>query len=105
MASKSSPGIAALAFALILPAGAFLLAVVARTTPQPGLAHAADAFVNWYASRMWTLWLLLLALPFVVLVTGGMALADGRTPRFPFVVTTLLSGVILAVVVLHMAAN
>ena len=83
----------------------FLLAVVARNVPQSGVAHAAAAFVDWYATRMWTLWLLLLALPFVALLTGGMALAGGRTPRFPFVATTLLSIVILAVVVLHMAAN
>jgi hypothetical protein len=38
-------------------------------------------------------------------VSGLAALAQARRPRFPFVATTLVSAVILAIVVLHMAAN
>ena len=82
-----------------------MLALVGRRLPQPDLARSADQLVDWYAARMWTLWLLLLALPFAALATGGAALSQGLRPRFPFVVTTLLSAVILVVVVLHMAAN
>ncbi len=88
-----------------MPAGIFLLAVVARSVPRPGVSHAADALVQWYAARLWTLWLLLLALPVTSLAIGGSALIQNLTPRFPFVVTTLLSTLILVVVVLHMAAN
>ena len=105
MASKFSLWIAAAGLALIAPAGVFMIALVARHVPQPDLARSADHLVDWYGARMWTLWLLLLALPFAAFATGGAALSQGLRPRFPFVVTTLLSAVILAIVVLHMAAN
>jgi len=91
--------------ALIVPAGLFMCALVARNLPQTALASPAEGLVAWYSARMWTLWLLLLAMPCAALVTGGAALAQARTPRVAFVVTTLLSAVFLAIVVLHMAAN
>jgi hypothetical protein len=80
----------------------------------------------WYSARMWTLWLLLLALPFAVLVTGCATLLsnwnrDVELPRTgrqslanlvpaPFATlfvagTTLASAGILAIVALHMLAN
>jgi len=105
LASKSSLGAAAAALALIAPAGLFMCALVARNLPQPEAARAAEQLVMWYSARMWTLWLLLLALPGVALVTCGAALAQAWRPRIAFVVTTLLSAVFLAIVVLHMAAN
>ena len=88
-------------------------------------AHAAEQVVRWYAGRLWTLWVLLLALPFTVLVTGcatlwqefasgtnllrtaRQSLATFRSNLATLVVaaTTLAAGIILAIVVLHMAAN
>jgi hypothetical protein len=79
----------------------------------------------WYAARMWSLWILLLALPITVLVTGGAALLrnwnrDTALPstarqllaviRAQFAmllvaVATLTAGGILLIVVLHMLAN
>lgn len=80
----------------------------------------------WYAGRVWTLWVLLLALPFTVLVTGGftllrswnrgvampeearrwLAAVRGQSAATLFVAaTTLAAAGILAIVVLHMAAN
>jgi len=85
-------------------------------------AHTAQRLVLWYAGRMWTLWVLLLALPLTVLVTGCItlrhtwnrdaiaarqALAMIRTHLTTLVVlaTTLGATAILAIVVLHMLAN
>lgn len=82
-----------------------MAALVARKLPQPVLASPAEQLVAWYSARMWTLWLLLLALPMAAFFGGCASLAQAWTPRFVFVATTLLSAVILAIVVLHMAAN
>ena|SRR5579864_4712107 len=107
---------------LILPAILFLGSVVARNI-QP-LEPAAERVVMWYAARMWTLWVLLLALPSVVFLTGCVTFFGGRnnaaamgqvsgvlaamradrTLRF-VAALTLTAGVVLSVVVLHMAAN
>jgi uncharacterized membrane protein len=63
----------------------------------------------WYSARMWTLWLLLLILPFAVLVSGCATLLRSRQRGAelpPFVAgATLASAGILTVVVLHMLAN
>ncbi len=119
--------IAALQLALIFPAALFLAAVLVGTggAPQYGLAHVAQRIVTWYSARMWTLWLLLLALPLAVLVTGCATLlrswnqgAELPHPARPSLATipaplatlfvagmTLISAGILAIVVLHMVAN
>lgn len=119
--------LAAMELALLFPAGLFMTALVARHL-QPlsyELAHSAHLLVLWYAGRVWTLWVLLLALPFTTLVTGCAALVqtwnrDVGPPvkarqavgvigaHFDTVViaaTTLISGIILAIVVLHVLAN
>jgi hypothetical protein len=119
--------IAALELLLLFPAALFMAALVVRQL-QPLLAaaaQAAQAIVLWYAGRVWTLWVLLIALPLAVLVTGGAALWRGwredaglrQAARRPFVairthgaavfvaVTTLGAGVFLAIVALHMMAN
>jgi hypothetical protein len=62
---------------------------------------------------MWTLWVLLLALPFTVLVTGCATLRYNWNRELPHTArqllavaaTTLAAGGILAIVVLHMLAN
>lgn len=116
--------IAAMQLALILPAAFFMTAVLvgAGDAPQYELARVAQRIVMWYSARMWTLWLLLLALPFVVLVAGcatllqswnhvphpaRQSLAMIPAPLVTLFVagTTLASAGILAIVVLHMLAN
>jgi hypothetical protein len=108
---------------LILPAAFFMTALVVRNL-QPLLpALAAQRIVMWYAGQMWTLWVLLLALPLIVLVTGGATLLRGarlgppNTPprslsmfraspaRLFVAAATLAAAAILVIVVLHVLAN
>lgn len=116
--------IAALNAVLIFPAALFMAALVLRELPP--LQIAAQQFVMWYAGRIWTLWVLLLALPFTVLVTGSVTLLHswdramampvqgrqwlaavrGQSGATLFVAAmTLAAAGILAIVVLHMAAD
>jgi hypothetical protein len=104
--------VAALQLALLLPAALFLTAVLvgAGDPPQYELARVAQGIVAWYAARMWTLWSLLLVLPFAVLVAGSATLLRvwNRVVEIPMIFvagTTFTSAGILAVVVLHMLAN
>ena len=119
--------IAAIELALIFPAALFMTALVVRNLQplQYEPAHAAQQLVMWCAGRIWTLWLLLLALPLTVLVTGCATLLHRwtrdmelrQTARQSFAATrahlatllvaatTLTAGGILAIVVLHMLAN
>ena len=112
---------------LIFPAVLFMAALVVRNlSPLQGEpAHTAQQIVTWYAERMWTLWVLLIALPLGVLVTGCLtfgrnwngragllqgakqALAVIRANGAMLVVAllTVTAGVILMIVVLHMLAN
>ena len=88
-------------------------------------AHSAQQVVMWYAARMWSLWILLLALPIAVLVAGcatlvrswkrdtallqaaRQSLVEIRAHFATLVVVgaTLTAGGILAIVVLHMLAD
>lgn len=116
--------VAALDAVLILPAALFMAALVIRELPP--LQSGAQQFVMWYAARMWTLWVLLLALPFTVLVTGGVTLlrswdrgmtvpqqtrqwlaaVRGQSAATLFVAAMAVAAAgILVIVVLHMAAN
>jgi len=69
--------VTAMQLALLLPAALFMTAVLvsAGDAPQYDLARIAQRVVMWYSARLWTLWLLLLALPFAVLVSGAVTLA------------------------------
>ena len=120
-------GIAAIQLALIWPAALFLTAVLvgAGDPPQYELAHIAQRIVTWYSARAWTLWLLLLALPCAVVITGcatllrswyddvalphatRASLATIPAPLAMLVVAwaTLTSACIMVVVALHMLAN
>src|ERR1039458_2263742 len=62
---------------LIFPAIFFMGALVVRQLLplQHEPAHTAHRIVMWYAGRVWTLWVLLIALPLAVLVTGCVTLA------------------------------
>lgn len=110
---------------LISPAVLFLLAVIVQRLPlQAEPALTAQHIVNWYAHRMWTLWILLLALPLSVLMSGCISLwgssASAQVAGFPqkvvaafhlagsrrlVAVTTITAAVIVGIVILHMAAN
>jgi len=85
-------------------------------------AYAAQRLVMWYSERMWTLWVLLLALPFIVLVTGcatlrdtwirhvesarqSLALIHAHFATLCVAATTLAAGGILAIVALQMLLN
>ncbi|MBV8843285.1 MAG: hypothetical protein JO307_10795 [Bryobacterales bacterium] len=98
--------VAAIELALIFPAALFLAAVIApNLISQP--APAAHGLVMWYAARMWTLWVLLLALPLTALVIGCATLKRLRPdPGTLYVaVATLAAAGMLAIVILHMLAN
>ena len=111
----SRPFAATVQLALIVPAALFLLAVFARGVGpiESDSAQTAQAIVTWYSSRLWTLWVLLLALPIGAFVIGGATLAGGRQPSAAVgrgatgavATATIAAGAILAVVVLHMLAN
>jgi uncharacterized protein YceK len=103
---------------LILPAALFMTALLVRMLQplQHEPARTAEQIVQWYAERQWTLWILLMALPLAVLVTGCATLMknDGRKnlaairaqPAMLLVAAaTLTAGVFLVIVVLHMLAN
>lgn len=71
--------IAATEVLLIFPAALFLAALLVRQA-QPERyepAHTAQRIVAWYAARPWTLWVLLIALPFAVLASGSATLLRG----------------------------
>ena len=108
----------------IFPSVLFMGALVVRALQslQNEPAHAVQQIVMWFAGRMWSLWVLLLALPFAVLVTGCVTLAHecrddirlSQTARRILAAihadraiasVTVTAGAILAIVVLHMAAN
>jgi ABC-type Fe3+ transport system permease subunit len=115
--------IAALEFALIFPAALFMGALVFRTLGSLGYepAHRAQQLVMWYAGRMWTLWVLLLALPFAALLIGcatlyrdaellhsgrqALSVLRRRWATLLVAVTTVAAVGILAIVILHMLAN
>jgi len=68
--------IAAAELLLIAPAALFMTALFVRNLQpqQYEPAHSAQRIVMWYAGRLWTLWVLLMALPFAVFVIGCVTL-------------------------------
>jgi len=119
--------IAAIQLVVIFPGALFLTAVVARDLQllQYEPAHIAQEIITWYSDRHWTLWALLIGLPFAALLNGGIVLLrnsndgtdEGQIVEQTFAVirtqlptqiiaaTTLAAGLILTVVILHMLAN
>jgi hypothetical protein len=112
---------------LISPAVLFLFAVILQGLQplQKEPAHTAQHIVMWYAERIWTLWILLLALPLSVLISGCISLLqDSRGSaqvaslpqkalaalhpagaRTSVAATTVTAAVIVGIVILHMLAN
>lgn len=119
--------IAVMELVLIFPAVLFMTALALRNLLplQYEPARSAQQLVMWYAGRMWTLWLLLLGLPLIVLVGGcaellrsynrdivlphtsykSLAMVRAHLSFLFIAATTLIAGVILAIVVLHVLAN
>jgi hypothetical protein len=119
--------IAVMELVLIFPAVLFMTALVLRNLQplQYEPARSAQQLVMWYAGRMWTLWFLLLGLPLIVLVSGcaellrsynrdivlplasqkSLAMVRTHLSSLFIAATTLVAGVILAIVVLHVLAN
>jgi hypothetical protein len=119
--------IAVMGLVLIFPAALFMTALALRNLQplQYEPARSAQQLVMWYAGRMWTLWVLLIGLPFIVLVSGckellrswsrdivlpltsRKSLAMVRSHLAPLFIaaTTMIAGVILAIVVLHVLSN
>jgi hypothetical protein len=73
--------IACLQLVLIFPAALFMASLVVRNFGplQYEPAHTAQQIVMWYAGRLWTLRVLLFALPCIVLVSG-IAVLRSRNP-------------------------
>jgi hypothetical protein len=109
---------------LLLPAALFMISLMLRRLPASGLSMAAQDTVMWYAERPWTLWLLLLTLPFGVFVlgcttllqdcgaVGHRVLVEKSLSAFPInrasvfiAALTLVAAIILLIVGLHMLAN
>jgi hypothetical protein len=119
--------IAVLELVLIFPAALFMTALMLRNLQplQYEPARIAQQLVMWYAGRMWTLWVFLLGLPFIVLVSGcaellrswnrdiilpltsrkSLAMVRAHLASLFLAATTLIAGVILAIAVLHVLAN
>ena len=64
---------------LVSPAALFMTALFVRNWQPEEYepAHSAQRIVVWYSARPWTLWILLMALPFAVLVIGCTTLVRG----------------------------
>jgi hypothetical protein len=117
--------IAILQLLLIFPAALFMASLVVRNLGPMNYepAHTAQQIVMWYAGRMWTLRMLLFALPCVVLISGWAALRTwyrdtvqlgthrslpSSLPHWPVrlvSVTTVASAGILAIVGFHVLTH
>jgi hypothetical protein len=124
---RANRTLAAAELLLIFPATLFMGALVVRQLSplQQEPAYTAQRIIMWYAGRIWTLWVLLITLPLVVLVTGFLTLLrnwsdDAKLPQAEqltlaairadrtmklVAATTLTAGVVLVIVALHMLAN
>ena len=119
--------IAATELLLIFPAVLFMTALFLRVLQpqQYEPAHTAQQIVMWYAGRQWTLWVLLITLPIIVLVIGCAVLLsswnsdDGlrQAARHPLIAIhthiltlfvaaeTMTAGLVLAVVIVHILTH
>jgi hypothetical protein len=119
--------LAAVQLLLMCPAILFMGALVVRQLSplQQEPAYTAQRIVMWHAARLWTLWVLLITLPFAVLVMGSVTFLRSRSQdhelpqgvqqvpaairadraTYFIAVMTLTAGVVLTIVALHMLAN
>lgn len=119
------PAVAATELLLVFPAALFMTALFVRNlqSQQYEPAHTAQRIVDWYAASPHVgLWLLLIALPLVVLFLGVVTLARnwkadaelrqaaqqvaqnirGHVATLLVTLATLTAGGILAIVALHL---
>lgn len=124
MARATRTAVAAMEFVLVAPALIFFAAIFFRNF-FPINDNGAEQIVQWYAGRHWSLWVLLIALPMTVLILGfstlfrswneeaglrqdaGHALTLIRTHLSVVLIglVTLMAGVMLAFVAVHMVLN
>lgn len=119
--------IAATELLLVFPAVLFMTGLFVRNVQPVQYEPAATAqrIVMWYAGRHWTLWVLLIALPVAVLVTGGASLLRtwnedgelraaarqtiaairGHLATVLLAAATVTAGGILAIVAVHMMTD
>ncbi len=112
---------------LISPAALFMTSLLARRVDAPlnEPARTAQQIVEWYSANLWTLWVLLIALPITVLALGCATLLgswdEQADPRLAvrrlggairsqpltmlIAAASLTAGCMLAFVILHMLAN
>ena len=112
---KHNSLVAALDVVLIVPGALFLTAVLVGLgdPPQYELAHVAQRIAGWYSAQRWTLPVLLMGMPFAAFVMGcatllqpqSMAVIRQHVTTILVAATTLAAAGIMAIVVLHMAAN
>ena len=120
-------GLALVNLVLILPACLFMFALLVRLwlPLQTGMGIPAQQMIMWYSGRLWTLWLLLVTLPLIALISGWVGLVRSWTgdielrqaARHPLVairthgpvvfvaLETLIAGMILAIVAVHVLMN
>ena len=120
--------IAATELLLVLPAALFMTALVVRSLQpvQYEPAHTAQQIVTWYAARPYVgLWVLLIALPLAVVITGcatllrswhcnvelrqaarqTLAAVRAHLAMLLVAAATLTAGGILAIVAVHMLTD
>ena len=120
--------LAATEILLVFPAALFMASLFVRNLqPQPyEPAHTAQRIVEWYAARPHLgLWVLLIALPFAVLLTGALTLvtawkadaavrqsarqlagiARAHIATLTVAIATFTAGSILAIVALHVLTD
>ena len=123
-----SSSLAALELLLVFPAVLFMISLVARSIQprQYEPAHTAQRIVDWYAARPHMgLWVLMIALPMLVMVVGCITLARSwrrnealrqaawntinslraHLATFLILVATAMAGGILAIVALHVLTD
>jgi hypothetical protein len=119
--------IAATELLLIFPAVLFMTALLLRVLQpqQYEPAYTAQQIVMWYAGRQWTLWVLLITLPIIVLVIGCAVLLTiwngdvglWQAVRHPLIAIrthiptlfiaaeTLTAGLVLVVAIVHILTH
>ncbi|HUK29583.1 MAG TPA: hypothetical protein VLV89_00615 [Candidatus Acidoferrum sp.] len=124
---KQARLIAALGLTLIFPAALFMAALVVRNFNSLPFnsAEFAQRIVMSYAGKVWTLWVLLIAMPFAAFITGTAALLGdwggdvelrnaarqsfsvirAHPARLIVAITTVMAAGILAIVAVHLLAN
>jgi hypothetical protein len=102
---------------LLAPAILFMTSLLIRDAAggNSSLAHMANQVVMWYSGRLWTLRILLISLPSLAVILGGLVMIAAwekrkANQRFGgasvlILVLTLLAVIVLGVVGVHVLMN